>query len=294
MTARPHSAAHVLVIAWVFSFVGVFTAVAFDGHTSTLAVIAVRAVAVAIILGIYLKLAGVRLALPANEMRIACALGVVLAVNNYTLTAAIERIPVPLAIMLFYLWPALTAIVSTLSGAERTTSRTFAGLALSFIGIALALRVHLNDAEMIGVLFAIGSSVAWTVMVLLIGRFVRQRDSRPYTFWMTATTAALFTLIIITIGSNDFTLPATARGWFGLAALPFVYALALIGFYAASASLGPVKTGFYMNFEPISSVIMSALVLGQMLTAIQLAGAALVIAALFLYRPMPPRRAAST
>jgi drug/metabolite transporter (DMT)-like permease len=50
-------------------------------------------------------------------------------------------------------------------------------------------------------------------------------------------------------------------------------------------ALGPVRTGFLMNFEPIATVLLSAVILGQYLAPIQLAGAALVVAALFLFRP---------
>ena len=49
--------------------------------------------------------------------------------------------------------------------------------------------------------------------------------------------------------------------------------------------LGPMRVGFYMNFEPIASVVLAALILGQRLEPVQLAGGALVVAALFVFRP---------
>lgn len=284
MPARPLNAIHVVLIAWLFSFVGVFTAMSFDGHTTPLTVIAVRSIAVALLLGVYLSAVRTKLRLAPAELGKAVLLGLVLAVNNYSLTAAIERIPVPLAVMLFYVWPGLTAIASTLLGQDRASGRTFVGLALSFIGIALALRVKFTDAEWTGVLLALLSSLSWTAMMLLASRFLHARDSRPYTFWMTVTTGVLFIALCAITG--DFSLPAAGRAWFALVALPFVYVFALIGFYAANGALGPVKTGFFMNFEPIASVLMAGVLLGQALAPIQLAGAALVVGALFLYRPL--------
>jgi drug/metabolite transporter (DMT)-like permease len=59
----------------------------------------------------------------------------------------------------------------------------------------------------------------------------------------------------------------------------------MIGLFAATVKLGPMRTGFYMNFEPIATVILSALLLGQRLAPVQLAGGALVVLALFLFRP---------
>ncbi|HEU5177560.1 MAG TPA: EamA family transporter, partial [Burkholderiales bacterium] len=55
--------------------------------------------------------------------------------------------------------------------------------------------------------------------------------------------------------------------------------------FTATARIGPMRVGFYMNFEPIAAVILAALILGQQLEPVQLAGGALVVGALFLFRP---------
>ena len=68
--------------------------------------------------------------------------------------------------------------------------------------------------------------------------------------------------------------------------MPAFYAFALIGMFAATSALGASKCGFYMNFEPIASVLLAVPILGQRLEPIQLAGGALVVAALFLFRPL--------
>ena len=73
--------------------------------------------------------------------------------------------------------------------------------------------------------------------------------------------------------------------WAGVLGVPFFYAFAMIGLFVATARLGPMRVGFTMNFEPIAAVVLAALILGQRLEPVQLAGGALVVAALFLFRP---------
>jgi len=63
------------------------------------------------------------------------------------------------------------------------------------------------------------------------------------------------------------------------------YAFAMIGLFVSSARYGALRSAFWLNFEPIASVLLAALILGQVLAPVQLAGAALVVAALFLFRP---------
>ena len=262
--------------------VGIFTSLALDGGPSPLSVIALRSGAVGIILAIYLTLVGVPKSLPVRDAAVTIGIGLVMSINNIALTSAIHRIPVPLAVMLFYIWPALVAIGGAMLGHEKVSPRTLVGLALSFVGIALALQVKFSDAEIVGVLFALLAAVSWTASVLLMGQFLPRRDSRTYTYWITCTSAAVF--ITSCLVTADFASPVSTRGWVGLIGLPIWYAIGIIGFYVASATIGATKTSFYMNFEPIAAVLLAAMILGQSLAPIQLLGAALVVGALFLFR----------
>ena len=64
----------------------------------------------------------------------------------------------------------------------------------------------------------------------------------------------------------------------------------MIGLFVATTSLGPMRTGFFMNFEPIATVLLAVPILGQEVQPIQMAGAVLVIVALFLFRPLKLER----
>ena len=73
-------------------------------------------------------------------------------------------------------------------------------------------------------------------------------------------------------------------GWLALALIPFLYGAAMAAFFTATQIIGSVRTSLMMNFEAVSAIILGYLVLGQTLTSLQLAGAAIVIAALFVAR----------
>jgi drug/metabolite transporter (DMT)-like permease len=144
---------------------------------------------------------------------------------------------------------------------------------------------------MSGVAFALAAAVTWSVTFLLMGHFYRGRDTRAPTLYMQATALAVFVAACVATGAVHF--PKTLPGWSGLAAVGPFYAFALIGLVAATARLGPARVGFFMNFEPVAAVLLAALILGQTLAPVQLAGAALVICALFLFhfaRASPSRR----
>ena len=262
---------------------GICTALALQGGSNPLTVVTVRTVAAIGLLVGWLLLMKIPFRLPRKDIAIALAIGLPLAANNYMLNAAIGEIPVPLAVLIFYTWPAMTTAASWLTGKERFRWRSAAGLALAFAGVALTLNVELTAAQTNGVALALGAALMWSAAFFLSGHFFHGRDTRVPTLYMMLTALTAFAAACALTG--DVAWPATRAGWSGLAGVGAFYAFALIGLLLAGVRIGALRAGFYMNFEPIASVALAALLLGQRLAPVQLAGAALVIAALFLFRP---------
>ena len=274
---------HLLAFAVSFAMTGVCTALAIGGGSNPLTVVTARTIVTVLLLAAWFRFAGIALAMPRRDVALALLIAIPLSMNNYLLNAAFAEIPVPLAVLIFYLWPAITTAASWALGRERFRWRTAAGLAAAFAGVALALDVEFTAAQTRGVWYALGASLTWSLCFLLTGHFFHGRDTRPPTLYMTLTALAFFVAACVITG--NVRLPQTPAGWSGMASVGFFYAFALIGLFAATARIGPTRAGFYMNFEPIAALLLAALILGQTLAPIQLAGAALVICALFVFRP---------
>jgi drug/metabolite transporter (DMT)-like permease len=287
--SRP-TAAHLLVFACSYAMVGISTALALDGGATPLTVVTLRSIGALLIFLAYFRVARIPFALSRRDRWIAFGIGIPLCVNTYCINAAIDEIPVPLAILIFYIWPAIVSAVTWASGAERFRWRAFWGLIFAFLGLVLALNVDMSAAQTRGVLLALISAFSWATVFLLMNTLFAGRDTRPVTLHIALFVAVVFVIASAVAGS--VTLPVNRVGWAGIAGVTLFYAFATIGLFAATVQLGAMRTGFYMNFEPIATVLLSALILGQHLAPIQLLGAGLVLAALFPFRP-PPRMAAA-
>ena len=275
---------HVIAYATSFAMVGVCTGLVLGGGGNVITFLAIRTLGVVAVLAIYLRVAGVAIALPARDRGVAVGIGLVQCLNAYLIAAAMAEIPVPLAVLIFYLWPAITSVASWLLGKEPFRWRMLFGLAAAFLGVGLALNVEFTSAQTKGVAFAFASAFTWSLIFMLSGHFFHGRDTRPLTFHMMAVVGTVF--VLLCVASREIVLPSTTAGLVAVAAVPFFFAYAMIGLLAATGSLGPSRSGFYMNAEPVASVLLSAAILGQNLAPIQLVGAALVIAALFIFRPL--------
>ena len=73
--------------------------------------------------------------------------------------------------------------------------------------------------------------------------------------------------------------PATAAGLAAIAAVALVTVVATVTFFAALERIGPTKASLLSTFEPIVSVVLAALVLGERLTPLALVGGVLIVAA---------------
>ena len=273
---------HLLGFAASFAMVGVCSALAIEAGSNPLSVVTVRTAETIALLAAWFRFAGVPLTLPRRDLGFTVLIAIPLTANNYLLNAAFALIPVPLAVLIFYLWPALSTVASWILGRDVFSVRSAAGLLLAFAGVALALNVDFTPAQARGVAYAAGAAVTWSIAFILMGEFFKGRDTRPATFCSTVIALGVFLLACVV--TRDVKMPETPPGWIGLASVGFFYSFALIGLFAATARIGPMRAGFYMNFEPVAAVLLAALILRQTLAPVQLAGAALVICALFLFR----------
>ena len=279
---------HLLGFAVSFAMVGICTGLALQAGANPLTVVTLRTLGSVLVFVAFFRLLAVSLRLAPRERLIALVLGLPLCLNNYLVNAAMAEIPVPLVVLIFYLWPAVVALASWALGTERFRWTTLAGLAAAFGGVALALNVDFTAAQAKGVWLALGASFAWSVVYLLMGRFFAGRDTQVPTLYMTLVSAAVF--VTACLVTRDIQLPGRTSGWLGVAGVPFFYAFGMIGLFWASGQLGAARAGFFMNLEPVAAIVLAALILGQSLAPVQLAGAALVIAALYLFRGGGARR----
>ena len=129
----------VVIAALAFAGNNVFAVLSYEGGTTPLTLITIRMALALIALTILMLVTGRSILLARRERNAALALGVLQAVMSYCLMAAFDHIAVGLAVLIFYLYPVLTALGAWLMRQETLNRGIFIGLIGSFGGLALAL-----------------------------------------------------------------------------------------------------------------------------------------------------------
>jgi drug/metabolite transporter (DMT)-like permease len=79
--------------------------------------------------------------------------------------------------------------------------------------------------------------------------------------------------------SGNVEWPGSPIAWAGLAGLCVLYGLGIVGLFLLLPRMGPVQTAVVLNMEPVFVAFIAWATLGERLSAMQMAGAAIVVAA---------------
>lgn len=283
--ARPWLATlFIAATATTFALGSTLIRFAYDAGAGTLTIVMTRTSVAAAGLALVLAVQRVKLRLDRREAWAAPLIGLCLAGYSGAFYMGVATMPVALAVLTFYTYPLITGLFAWLTGQERFGPTGMIALPLAFLGLLLALDISGGSFSIVGAgwseLGAFGFSAVLILSALLLPR---RSDTRPRILVMLATASAA--CIVATLASGEVWFPTTALGWAGLLGSALCYAVGMTAVLFAAAVLGAARVAVVMNVEPIASLVLTFLVLGDRLRPIQLAGALLVVAAIFLFRP---------
>ena len=134
------------------------------------------------------------------------------------LVAAFQRIPLSLALVLFYLYPAFTAILSPWVTGEPAAKAAWLFICGAIIGTSLILWPHEASAALnLGHLFAVIASVLCAFTLLLVRRLGRENNIYTLFFYLclSGSLTSLGPLLIQDLP----VLPGSSTAWIGVAAV---------------------------------------------------------------------------
>jgi drug/metabolite transporter (DMT)-like permease len=231
-------------------------------------------------------------ALPRNgrlALGTACVMGVVLNISIFT---AFGLVPIALALMLFYTYPAGVAAMDLALGRERMTAPRFAALALSFTGVVLVLlgggsaggasgTSTSTTISVPGILLALTAAASQVVFVTVSRSGYSSVPADAATLMAMSASIAGAAVIALLVGQGaQLVAPFTSADPWPYLLLAGVAAAGISSmlFLTAVRTIGGTRTGILMLFEPVVGVVLAALLLGEPLGPVQLLGGLLVLA----------------
>ncbi|MFT9846459.1 DMT family transporter [Aneurinibacillus sp. REN35] len=215
---------------------------------------------------------------------------------NLFMFLALERTTADNVGLLSALNPVAIAIVSFFLLKERMSGRQIIGMLVSLLGVVVVishgdigriLRFHLN----VGDVYMICAVASWG-FYSVAGRRAMQYVS-PYMSTLWAGIFGVMMLIPFTATSFTIVNPDPAFWIATVYASVGATVLAMLFWNIGVQRVGGTKSGVFLNFNPIFTAMLSFWLLGEVMTAVQYAGAVLVICGVYLFtapsRKVKPR-----
>jgi len=294
MSARPAASpalsgaafATLLLIALMMGANHVAARLAFNHGVDVATAVTFRSGITACVVAALLVLQQVPWRLSARHRRALPAIAALVGVQSLCLYSAVARLPVALALLAFNTYPLWTALWARIVYQHRPEPRLLRAMPVMLLGLALALDVlgaasGLGAAGQwgrigVGVAFALAAAATFGLALVLTQHEAGDLDGRL----RTATTMGGVALMALAgmAWQGGPHLPDAAAGWWGLAALTFLYGTAFTIMFTLLPRLGVVGNSAIMNVEPVFALVLAWALLGQAIAPVQVAGGLLVVA----------------
>jgi drug/metabolite transporter, DME family len=224
--------------------------------------------------------AGMRL--PARDFWRAMVIGVVgIAASNYFYYLAIQKTNVATAIIVQYTAPVWVLLYMVARRLQKATAQRVIAIVLALLGIALVIDLFGGGGlrlNRVGVLAALGASLSFACYNVFGGALVQKYDR-----WKALTYVLLGAVGFWLVVNPPWKVVAahySGRQWAFLAVFAVTSVLLPFSFYFSGLHhLDPTRAIVTSCLEPVFSIAIAAIVLGEFVGPVQIVGMVLVLGA---------------
>ena len=196
----------------------------------------------------------------------------------FTYLTALKFASPGLVALLLYLYPVFVAILSAVLLREAIPAIKILALVMALAG--LALTVGPGGGRPAGILLAISAAVIYSVYIL-VGTKVMQQVSAIQSSAVIFLSAGVTSSLLMVL--NGAHLPVTGTAWAVIGGIVLIATvLPVVTFLAGLGRIGATNAAMLSILEPVVTVLLAAMLLGDVLKPVTLVGGGLILAAVLV------------
>lgn len=265
-----------------FATLPIFIKLAYDAGLTTNTILTFRfALSVGLLL-ITLAIKGISPVLPARQAGILFLLGGLgFASTSFTFTESLRYLSASLTSVVFHIYPTLVALLAFFLGIERLNPMICIALILCFGGLLLVVGVSFAALNFIGIVLAIASALLYAVYALAGNRVRNKANSLIVTLYICLGATVVFGAAGLAQG--NLLLQLSPHSWLILLGMSlFATLIGIFGFFTAMSRIGATKTCIISTTEPIITVLLAFLLLGEHMDFWQIVGGLLIASSIVI------------
>ncbi len=270
----------IVVSALSFGAMAIFARIAYEAGTNPVTVLFLRFTIAAIFM--VAIMAAKDMAFPRGRplITLLCMGGLGYVGLSLAFFTALTMAPAGLVAILLYLYPAFVTLLATIFFKKPVTILTMVALSLTFGGTILIVGLDGGRGEFLGIVLAITAAVLYSIYIIVGSKAISDVDAFAASTTVIIAAGVVFSAIVAVKGVK---FPATSTGWVAVLAIALIStALAIVTFFAGLKRIGPANASMISTLEPVVTIALAIIVLGETITMPKILGGVMILAAVAL------------
>ena len=271
---------YALLSAAGFGTLPILALYAYQGGVSVFSLVFIRYSLTAIFVFSYIFIKNYKIKYSYNKLfKLFIFGGVIYSAQNFFYFSALNYIAASLALLVFYTYPTLVALFSTILG-KRLTKKAIISIIISSFGLILIFGNSIAKISLVGVMFSAGSALFYAIYTLYGNHIL---DEIPLI--ETIAFGSLFASIsffIIGSSTNSLYFDFAYTAWIPTISISLITMFSFLAYFQGIKLTSPVKVSTLSMLEPIVGILLSILLFGDKFNLNQGIGAIFVLTASFI------------
>jgi drug/metabolite transporter (DMT)-like permease len=194
---------------------------------------------------------------------------------------SLRTVPAAITSILLYVYPAIVVVLARIVFGETLRRLRLLALFVATVGVVLVVDPRpAGHLDLGGVLLGLTSALVYSIYIIAGGSLLRGAAPLVATAYIATVAGVVFLVAGAFTGQLQGFQPI---GWAviaGIAVIPTV--IAATAFVAGLGAVGPTRAAIVSTLEPVTTVALAAVVLGEALTPARIAGGVFVLVAALL------------
>ena len=272
-----------IVSALIYGFTPILARIAYDGGSNGVTMTFLRAALSLPVMGIIMKAMRISFALTRGQLRdLMLAVGLGSTSTTILLYVSYSYIPVGMATTLHFIYPVLVSLGCVFFFREKLRASTMLALITSTAGVFLTAGKLQIDASTTGIVLSVLSGFTFAYYVVCLDKSeLRKLHYFKLSFYTCVVVAIVSGLYGTFTGTLTFELTPKAWLYSWIVSL-FVSVGAVTLLQLGIKYTGAATASILSTFEPITSVLLGVLILGETLSLSKAAGVSCIIASVLV------------
>lgn len=273
---------YIVISAIGFGVMPILAKLAYNGGANAVTTLCLRFTFATLILLYYIKDRKLSLKLNKIQTRYMLMVGLLSSLTSVLLFSAYNYISAGMATTVIYCYPVIVMILSSIIYKENLKLVKVISLIITLIGMFIMMDISSSSYSNKGLFMVIGAAICYAVYIIAASnKHLANIDSYVTTFYISVISGVVG--LISGVASNELVFNISFYGLIAIVALAFISTIvALKAFIQGVKMIGASNAAIFSTLEPIVSLILGVLILGEPVNMRIITGAIFIIGAMIL------------